>query len=257
MCKGVEMFWRFEKKQKRFKKFLFSITAFLLMVIVIAGCAYFKCFEANDLPPDILLSCNEYVCTAEFFYADTIVNIGVFKYLGGKEEFCVIEYSYRPMEIYKNSGEIDTLFFWKLVSRRLKDNYTNARAYKNRDVELVYGNTLNGHHDILNLMESYSIASTEEIICMLKGDSIEAVWSALEDDSLLALAILNNNELKEKTEDGLNKNRLIIYGTEHHMWTQSSFNYGHLEFCDRNTFKGSWVSSKEYLELLRELAAGK
>ncbi len=148
----------------------------IIVVIVVAsfaglyGCGFLRCFDSDALPPDILLDESEYVFIGDLMSVDTLMHLGRFSYLGSEEEFYIIEYSFAPIDLIKGDKHATNIKFWYLTSIRLNSNYDyidDFKAQKNTE-ELVYGNRMRSHDDILGIMDPYSIVDQYEIADMLK-----------------------------------------------------------------------------------------
>ncbi len=212
------------------------------------------CLDTDSRSPRDLVASNDHVCLALVQSTDTLARMGVIDKLGADYESILLEYRLSPVEVFKGCKGVDILRLWYQADRQTRSDWWNAPEMQPGDTTLVYGNTLRSTDNIIKVLKPSAGAHLEELIALMDSKTPKNIsWTTRTEDSTKALRLLESSELKyARSSAGVRDP--IIYATDAGMLTADEFHHGYIGYCDRRLRTGFLVTSKEYLEKLRDIA---
>lgn len=230
----------------------FGLLILLVSMFICNSCVWI-CGDTH-LSPKQLLEGNDYVLLGEPYSVDTLVNLGPLEYLGDKEHAYIVEYTYKPREILKGDKSVKYIYLWWCVTIRLKDGYNNAPEADS--LELIYGDDIRSPDSVIfiytpNLVSASRIRDLRDWV---RGSPPESKWAAATGDSILVARIMASTQLASILEER-NRTGQVIYGTEKGYFTNWSFHYNELLYCDCISCPPHFfVSRSDFVESLRSLS---
>jgi hypothetical protein len=180
--------------------------------------------------------------------------MGVIDKMGANYESILLEYRLFPVEVFKGCKEVDTLRLWYQADRQTGSDWWNAPEMQPGDTALVYGNTLKSTDNIIMVLKPSAGAHLEELTALMDGKAPTVVsWTTRAIDSTKAFRLLESSELKYARSSAGARDP-IIYATDAGMLTSDEFHDGYIGYCDRRLRAGFLVTSREYLDKLRDIA---
>jgi len=226
---------------------------FVLLSMLICNSCVWICGDTH-LSPKQLLDENDYVLLGEPVSVDTLIELGPLEYLGHEKVAYIVEYTYKPREIFKGDKDVKYVYLWWCVTVRLKDGYNNAP--KTDSLELIYGNAVRSWDSVIYIYTP-NVAWIGVIPILrdwVNGNPPEDEWGTAVGDSTLMARIMASTQLAPILADR-NRTGRVIYGTEDEYFTHNSFHYNEMLYCD-----GIWgpphflVNRFDYVKSLRSLS---
>ncbi len=241
VCRNVKITW-----------LLFLVMIIPLFLLCNSSCNLI-CVEAN-LSPEALVDSNDYVILGEPVSVDTLADLGMLERLDREMVAYIIEYAYKPREVFKAAKQIDYIYLWWCVTIRLKDGYYNAP--KIDSLELIYGNDILTWDSVIYLYMPNLVWAGEIPILRdwVNGNPPKSRWASASGDSTLIARIMAATHLEPLLAER-NRKGQVIYATEKGYYTHDSFHDDDLMYCDCMWCPPRlFISRSDYVGKLRSLA---